>query len=179
MNGWKIVRPDGSTHDGYRWPLVVKGIQAPVVVEATDIDRTHKRECPSKPGDGLCLAKTFRGACSGGISLASCVGLRVTYQKGDVLGEDDDKLRVAKVTVVDVFDVLAEIRAGKHADLRDADLGGADLGGAYLRGADLRGADLRDADLRDAYLRYAYGTPLGAVPSGWWLDAAGRWERAS
>jgi hypothetical protein len=133
-------------------------------------------------GDGLCLAKTWGGAASGSIPAITC--LLVEFDEGDVLGEDDDKIRVSRCRVVDVFDGPALIRDGwcrradlghanlRGANLRGADLGGADLRDADLRGADLWGADLRGADLRGADLRGAFANEFTRWPDG--FDHAAR-----
>jgi len=124
-------------------------------------------------GDGLCLAKTWRGAGSGSIPAITC--LLVEFDQADVLGEDDHKIRVSRCQVVDLFDAPALIRDGwcagadltraylARADLTGAYLAGADLGGAYLTGADLTGADLGGAYLGEAYLA---GADLGRAYLG-------------
>ena len=68
------------------------------------------------------MAKTFRGAGSGGISPNTL--LLVAFAPADVLGEDADKVRVKRLYVVDVLDILALL------PLVVADLSGADLYGA-------------------------------------------------
>lgn len=155
--GFKFVRKDGTTHNGYVWPIPTLG--PPVRVEATD-PTEHDDPCPHHEGDGLCVAKTASGASSGGISMAEAVGLWLEYDDADVLAESEDKVRVRGVTVTGVFDPLALARAGfcanlGYANLRDANLRDADLRDANLRDANLWGADLRDANLRGADLRGA------------------------
>ncbi len=152
IRGFKITRTDGTTRNGYRWPLPMPGER--VRVEATD-PTEHDDPCPRHEGDGLCVALTARAASSGGIGLASCIGLELEYSADDVLAEWDGKCRVSAVEVVGIFDVLAVIRSGLAADLRGANLWGANLGDANLRGADLWDADLRGANLWDANLRGA------------------------
>ncbi len=155
---WRVVRPDFTSFRGFTWPFPGGTVETPGPFTLGDA-------CPSAPGDGVCLAKTWQGAASGGIP-ASTV-LIVEYDDADVLGEDENKLRVSRCVVTDVLDVRAMIRGGwfagadlshaylRGADLRYADLRGADLRYADLRYADLRGADLRYADWRGAALRYA------------------------
>ncbi len=161
LTGWKIVRPDGTTHGGYAWPLVNAAAgQKPVKVVADpgDLAFTTGDPCPQFPGDGLCLAETAQAASSGGIRLSECVGLHVTYREADILGQGDGKTRVSRCTVVGIWSPLDVIRkAGplKEAGMWDADLRYADLRYADLRYANLRYANLRDANLRDADLRYA------------------------
>lgn len=191
VDGWKLVRKDGSTYDGYRWPMPVAGVTDPVVVEAHDVNPDNTGACPSRPGDGLCVALTPAGASSGGIALSEGVGLSLTYDEADVLGREDTKLRVAKVTVVDTFDPLVRVRSGEwknltgahlsRANLTGANLYGADLTGAVLTMAVLSGANLYRADLTGAViaadLTGAVGMPVSGMPDGWRLDAQGRWER--
>ena len=149
---WRAVHPDLRSSHGYRWPWPGNEAVAPLPDGA---EFTRGNPFPRFEGDGLCLAKTWRGAASGGITAITC--LLVEFDQSDVLGEDDHKIRVSRCRVLDVFDGPALIRDGWCLD---ADLGGADLGGANLGYADLWGADLRGADLRDANLR---GADLGGA----------------
>ena len=183
---WRSVRPDFRSSHGYRWPFPGNDAEAPLPDGA---EFTHGDPCPQFVGDGLCLAKTWRGAASGGIPAITC--LLVTYDPADVLGEDVDKVRVSSCRVVDVFDAPALLRDGwgkgaylsgaylygaylTMADLTRADLTGATLYGATLYGAtlsraDLTGATLSGADLTGATLSGAtlYGATLyGADLSG-------------
>ena len=131
---WRACRPDLRSSHGYRWPWPGNQAIAPLPDGA---GFTRGNPCPRFEGDGLCLAKTWRGAASGGIPAITC--LLVEFDQADVLGEDDHKIRVSRCRVVDVFDAPALIRDGWCL--------GADLGGADLRGAaDLWGADLRYAN---------------------------------
>lgn len=125
--GIKSVRPDLRTYGGYQWPW----LGSIAVADAVDEDNTGA--CPSRPGDGLCVASTWRGMASGGIPARTL--LLVATASDDVLGRDDlvGKSRHRRVAVVAVVD-------GERL-LREAG-SGADLYGADLRGADLRGADL-------------------------------------
>ena len=139
---WRACHPDLRSSHGYRWPWPGNEATAPLPDGA---EFTRGEPCPRFEGDGLCLAKTWRGAASGGIPAITC--LLVEFEQADVLCEDDDKIRVSRCRVVDVFDGPALIRGGwclgadlRYADLRRADLRRADLGGADLGGADLRGA---------------------------------------
>ena len=156
---WRSVHPDLRSSRGFRWPFPGNEAVAPL---PDGMEFTHGDPCPQFPGDGLCLAKTWRGAASGGIPAITC--LLVEFDEADVLVEDDDKLRVTRCRVVDLFDAPALIRDGwcagadlggadlRGANLWSANLGSADLGGANLRGANLRGANLRGANLRGANL---------------------------
>ena len=154
---WRVVHPDGRSRSGFRWPF--KGIAK---VPAKGVDRGNMGPCPSAEGDGLCLAKTWGGAALGGIP--AITGLAVAYRQEDVLGEDDQKLRVSRCRVLDVLDLLRLLRKGhgSRADLTGAYLTGADLSGAYLYGADLTGANLSGANLygADLYGANLYGADL-------------------
>jgi hypothetical protein len=145
--GFKITRTDGTTHNGYRWPLPMPGQR--IRVEATHPTK-HNDPCPQHEGDGLCVALTAAAASSGGIGLTSCIGLLLEYDDADILAADDENLRVRAVDVVGIFDVLAVIRSGLAKDLA-----GANLDRAYLAGANLYGADLGRANLDWAYLTAA------------------------
>ena len=169
VEGWKVVRPDLRTRNGFRWPW--PGNWA----EAHDVDASNTNPCPSRDGDGLCVAKTWAGAASGGYPAHAA--LLLAYHASDVLAEDADKLRVRRALVVDVFDPVALIRDGwcAGADLSRAYLYGAYLYGANLTGANLTRANLTGADLTGANLTGAnlYGADLtganltGANLPGW------------
>ena len=144
---WRACHPDLRSSYGYRWPWPGNEATAPL---PDDREFTRGDPCPRFIGDGLCLAKTWRGAASGSIPAITC--LLVEFDPGDVLGEDDDKVRVSRCRVVDVFDGPALIRDGwcRRADLGHANLRHANLRDANLRGANLGGANLGDANLRGA-----------------------------
>ena len=177
---WRAVHPDLRSSRGFRWPWPGNEAVAPLPAGR---EFTHGDPCPQFEGDGLCLAKTWQGAASGGIPAITC--LLVEFDDGDVLGEDDDKLRVSRCRVVDVFDAPALIRDGwcAGANLCGADLCGADLRGANLWDANLRGANLwdanlcganlRDANLCGANLRGARASEGTTWPGGFDPDAAG------
>ena len=169
--GIKSVHPDLSTRHGFHWPS--HGWAA-----VDEIDQENTSPCPSREGDGLCVASTWRGMASGGIPARTL--LLVAYSRADVLGGDDHKVRVSRACVVEVLDGVSVLAPGDdlrgaylpHAKLTGADLTGAnlaranlaianlsdanlrraDLTGAYLTGADLTGADLTGADLTGADL---------------------------
>jgi hypothetical protein len=146
---FKTVGPAGHTYGGYRWPL------HPKTVTATNIDPDHTGACPSREGDGLCVATTYAAMASGGGPAITL--LLVAYKTADVLGSEPGKLRVRACRVVEVLDGLAVLRQhGSGADLYGANLSRADLSGANLSGANLYGADLRGAYLRGANLYGAY-----------------------
>ena len=151
---WRSVHPDLRSSRGFRWPFPGGEAVAPLPAGRKF---TRGESCPEFTGDGLCLAKTWRGAASGGIPAITC--LLVTYDPADVLGEDDDKLRVSRCRVVDVFDAPALVRDG------------------WCAGADLYGADLTRANLTRAYLSVAYLTR--AVADRWtrWPDGFDPAER--
>ncbi len=154
---WRSVHPDLRSSHGYRWPFPGNEAVPPLPDGA---EFTRGDPCPQFVGDGLCLAKTWRGAASGNIPAITC--LLVEFDEADVLVEDDDKVRVTRCRVVDLFDAPALIRDGWCAG---ANLGGANLGGANLWGANLWGANLGDANLRGANLRGAnlWGANLGGA----------------
>ena len=144
--GWRAVHPDLRSRGGFRYPFPGQWADAggPIL--------DHDDACPRAAGDGLCVAKTWRGAASGGIPATTV--LLVGYDQADVYGEDDHKVRVGAMLVLGVVDVAAMARRGhlRYADLGGANLWGANLGDANLWGANLRYANLGDADLGGANL---------------------------
>ena len=141
----KSIRKDGTTKNSFQWPD--KGL----VEEISNINPDNKSSCPRHIGDGICLGKTFYGMSQGGIPANFL--LTVRYQKEDVLGEDNHKLRVKRCTVLRRWTIKEWIKA--HSGFHNfflANLWGADLQKADLQGADLRGANLREANLREANL---------------------------
>jgi len=143
--GYRACHRDLRSRNGFRWAFPGQWTEAagPIL--------DHEGACPNDEGDGICIARTLRGAGSGGIPGGTY--LLVAYSPADVLGEDTDKVRVKRALTLDVFTFAVFI--GPGADLRDANLYGVDLGGANLRGANLRGANLGGANLRGANLRDA------------------------
>ena len=175
--GFKFVGLDLCTHHPeagrYRYQLDAWN-------EAPGPILDHKGECPTAPGDGLCVALTVPAAQSGGRRLSNSVMLLVGYLPDDVVGTDGSKVRVRRLYVhPDPIDpvqlVLWAIAADDlgGADLRDANLRGADLRGAYLGGAYLGGANLGDANLRGAYLRGATGNEWTRLPAGYRVNDSG------
>ena len=167
--GWRAVHPDLRSRDGYRYPFPGQWADAggPIL--------GHTDACPRAAGDGLCVAKTWRGAASGGIPATTV--LLVGYDQADVYGEDADKVRVGAMLVLDVIDVAVLARQGRlaGADLTGAYLTGANLTRAYLTGAYLTGAYLTGANLTMAYLTRANLTRAnldGAFLNGAFLDGA-------
>jgi hypothetical protein len=174
LTAWRAVHPDLRSSNGFRWPFPGKKAVAPLP-EGRYFTRGNP--CPEFVGDGLCLAKTWAGAASGGIPAITC--LEVTYKPEHVLGEDADKVRVSECRVVELFDAAGLIRDGwmagsdlsgsdlrgsdlSYSDLRYSNLRGSNLSGSDLRSSDLRGSDLSYSDLRGSDLRYfdlrgAYG----------------------
>ena len=188
--GWRSTRSDLRSQNGYRWPWPGGWAEAPD--DGRDLTDAHPTEaCPSETLGGLCLAKSWLGARSGGIP--AHMALVVAYRPGDVLGQDDDKMRVRRCLVVDVVDVAEHIRQGRAAmanlsgaNLSGADLFGADLFGADLFGADLSGANLSGADLSgaDLYRANLYRADLSGAcrhslepPIPGWAVVDGRLER--
>ena len=147
LTAWRAVHPDLRSSNGYVWPFPGHEAVAPL----PDGEKfTKGNACPTFVGDGLCLAKTWAGAASGGIPAITC--LEVTYSTADVLGEDANKVRVSRCQVVAIFDATLLIRDGWMAG---ANLSGANLDGANLDRANLNGANLNRASLYRANLNRA------------------------
>lgn len=144
----KSVRLDLRTRNEFRWPWPGN---ATVRLELDD----HDDPCPRRVGDGLCIAKTWKGMASSLIPARTL--LLVAYRQAEARG-NNNKLRVPQVWVVDVIDgEQLLIRDGFRADLADADLrsanlDGADLDGAHLHGANLYGHDPKQLEKRGAQL---------------------------
>ena len=172
--GLKSVRPDLRTYGGYQWPYPGN------VAEADDVEEANTGACPRRPGDGLCVATSWRGMASGGIPARTL--LLVATASTDVLGRDDasGKSRHRRVAVVALVDGERLLRGAGWADLRGAYLagrtcagrtwagvpGGRTWAGRPGRGGPGRGGPARGgpgrggpgdgAYLRGAYLRGAY-----------------------
>jgi PPE-repeat protein len=150
--GWRTCHRDLRSRDGYRWPW--PGGWATDTRKGVDLKKTTAphNACPSDTLGGVCIAKTFGGAASGGIP-AGTILVTAHFPK-DVLGEESDKLRVKRALVLDVVDLVSALRGAYlgGANLGGANLGGANLGGANLGDANLRGANLGDANLGGANL---------------------------
>ena len=131
----RSVHGDFTSSRGFRWPF--PGGEAVADAPVTE----WNGPCPSAPGDGLCLGKTWGGIASGGISASTL--LLCSFRPTDVLGEDDHKVRVFRARVLEVF-TFAGLLAEATEDER-ADLTGANLARAYLAGANLAGAYLARA----------------------------------
>ena len=173
--GWRNTNPDLTSRDGFQWGWPGQWTDAPA--DGRDLTTAHPdRACPSSRLGGICLARTWYGAKSGGVT--SAVALLVAYDPADVLGSDaDHKLRVRRALTLAVVDVAGLARRANLSgtNLSGADLSGADLSGAYLSGANLYGAYLYGANLYGAYLSGAnlYGANLyGANLSGANLSGA-------
>ena len=140
--GWRIVHPDLTSRGGFRWPFPGNWCEAPGPIQS------HEGACPRAEGDGICVAKTWSGASSGGIRSQTC--LLVAYEPKAVLGEDHEKVRVRRALVLDVFS--ATVGLGPGANLFGANLTGANLFEANLFEANLTGANLTRANLAGANL---------------------------
>ena len=150
IQGWKAVKPDLTTRHGFKW------WPGTTVQSDHNLNPDNTGVCPTREGDGLCIARTWAGAASAGFPTSTCV--IVEYEPDQVLAEDPDKLRVkGPIRVVDVYDAQALLRQGFgiSADLHGADLRSADLRYSNLRYANLHGANLRYSNLRSADLRYS------------------------
>ena len=141
--GIKSVHPDLVTTHGFQWALP-GGVN--VSNDAIVPGNTSAR--PGVPGDGLCVATTWRGMASGGIPARTL--LLVAYRESDIVGRNEacGKLRiggpVASVKLIDGCRLIRERGAGMD-----------------LRRANLRHANLEDADLEGAILTH------GVPPKGW------------
>ena len=149
--GFKTVRPDLRSYNGYRWPWPGNSVTDSAAI--ADLD-----PCPTVETGGFCIAHTLAGAASGGHGHSTI--LLLAYNQADILAYNDDKLRVRHAYVVDVIDgeraylICPEVNLS-GADLHKANLRVANLHRACLSGADLYKADLYKADLRGADLRGA------------------------
>lgn len=171
--GIKAVHPDLTTTRNFRWAM-----PGGVNVSNDHLVADNRKACPKVPGDGLCVATTWRGMASGGIPARTL--LLVAYREADVVGRDEPagKLRIgAEVATVALIDGERFLREhGKGLDLQYANLQYANLQGAYLQGAGLRGAKLQGAKLQGANLRGA-NLQGGKPPAGWRLTERGLLER--
>ena len=148
--GWRTVRPDFRSRNGYRWPFPGGWAEAPGPV----LD--HTGPCPEHVGDGLCVALDWSGAALGGISARNPV-LVVGWHPDDELGRDPSKVRIRRGYVADVWSAERILHNAPGANLSGANLTRANLTRAnltraYLGGANLGGANLGGADLVEAYL---------------------------
>ena len=136
----KAVTMDGTTRDGFRWPVGVGGWveqDGPADGEAC--------------GVGLHLGLTVAGLSSAH-RLTESILLAVGWLDEDVLGQDECKIRVRRCWV------LPGVTAGLPQVLRDGWGQGADLSRANLTGANLAGTNLTYTNLTGAYLTDAYLT---------------------
>lgn len=124
----KSVHADFRTRHGYRWPFPGHVATCP----EDKIVYDNKDSCPAQVGDGICVAKTWEGMVGGDIPAQTL--LLVAYRNDEILGEDNNKVRVKASVVVDLIDGFRLIREKG--------------GGANLHGTNLQGADLRDT-IRD------------------------------
>ena len=163
--GFRAVHPDFRSSRGYVWPF--PGGVAKASGPFTD---TPNKGCPSRVGDGICLANTAEGMASGRIPAITV--LVCAYRPSDLLGTEPggSKVRVREAKVLRVVDFPATLRGElppdpdlpTKANLARADLYGANLYGANLSRANLYGANLYGADLAGANLAGAnlYGANL-------------------
>jgi len=150
---FKAVRPDGTTRNGLDWNVPI-GTVVRADHNVAEVD--HGSVCSRREGDGISVAKTWKGAAQAGFPTGRCCTVEI--DPADVLAEDDDMVRVRAVTVGEWFDAPGLLRrgCGRGADLRNADLYGADLRGADLSEADLYRAHLTGAHLAGAHLAGAH-----------------------
>ena len=121
--GWRTVRPDFRSRNGYRWPFPGGWAEAPGPV----LD--HTGPCPEHVGDGLCVALDWSGAALGGMSARNPI-LVVGWLPDDELGRDNHKVRIRRGYVADVWSAERILMNAPGAYLGGADLTGADLTGA-------------------------------------------------
>jgi len=131
----KLVQADGTTRDGFRWPVGVGGW-----VEQDG--PKDGQEC----AEGLHLGRTFASLGSGAANLSDGVLLVAGYLPDDVLCDGPNKVRVRRCWV------LPGVMAGVSLLARRGHFAGADFAEANLTGANLTGADLTGANLYRAYL---------------------------
>ena len=116
----KATRPDFRTRDGFQWAF-----PGGWTTDPADEGTYTTRVCPSKPGDGLSVAKTLSGMTQGGYSPSTV--LVVGFAQEHVIAEDFDKLKVSQAYTLCVWDGIGLIQTRG----RGADLGGANLRDAY------------------------------------------------
>ena len=179
MIGFRSVHVDYRSSRGFVWPY-----PGGTAVASGPFTNTPHKGCPSRKGDGICLALTAAGMASGGIP--AHLVLVCSYTKASLLGTESDgsKVRVKRAKVLRAVDFPAMLRGEvpQDPDLpTKADLAGANLTGANLTGANLPWADLARANLTGANLTWANLTGANAdkwtrPPSGY-RAANGRIER--
>ena len=141
----KAVSMDGTTRNGFRWPVGVGGwVTQDVPDEARD---------GSACGVGLHLGLTAAGLSSAH-RLSESILLCVGWLPEDEIARDAHKVRVQRCWV------LPDVMAGMAAVLRDGWGVGANLYGANLLGANLPRANLFGANLYGANL---YGANLSGA----------------
>ncbi len=134
--GFRLVHPDFTSSRGFRWPFPGRWAEADGPIRTNNAD-----PCPADAGDGICAARSWAGASSGGIT--SPTALVVAWTQGDVLGVSPSKVRLRRAWVAEAITTRRLI--GPGADLRCANLHHADLRYANLTNANLHGADLHGA----------------------------------
>ena len=150
----KAVHPDLVSSRGFKWPF--PGGETPYL----KLD-DHDNSCPSRKGDGLCVATTI-GASSSGGHLFSTV-LLVAYRSSEARGAISDKLRVPQAAVVALVDGARLLRDDasyldmRYARLTDTNLTRivatwSDFSSAYMQNADLTGSDFAHSNLSHAYM---------------------------
>jgi hypothetical protein len=151
---FKAVPPSGVTRGTLDWNVPTGTV---IRCDHNVTTPDHGDVCPRREGDGISIAKTWRGAGLAGHPTGRCC--TVAIDPADILAEDGHKIRVRAATVGDWYDAAELLRQGwgaranlAGADLFGADLSGADLSEAYLSRANLSGADLSGANLYRADL---------------------------
>ena len=140
--GWKLVRPDLRTRDGFRWPW-----PGNAVTEA-DPDPDPDKLCSR----GLHIALT--PAAMRDVRYGPSTVLLLAYRQADVIARAESKVRAGHAYVADVIDLCWLLRANGQQ---------LDLAGAYLAGANLDGADLARANLDGARMPDGWKVQAGVL----------------
>ena len=83
--GIKTTLPDLTTTHGFRWAS-----PGGMNVSNEHLERGNGGACPRVPGDGLCVATTWRGMASGGIPARTL--LLVAYRAADAAGMEENEV---------------------------------------------------------------------------------------
>lgn len=159
--GWKLTKTDGTSHNGYYWPLVNGSHDLPVLHEATNWSTSNRGSCPDRPGDGLCLITKpagVRHSTSGVVRSLGNATLHILVYPTDLArGGESGKQRSPWVIDVDSCEPSEILRAGFVVNLSVANLSRANLYRANLSRADLFGAVGVKAAYSNTYTRWPAG----------------------
>ena len=87
--GFRVVARDRSTRHGYRWAAPGEWATAP-----GPINDANRGACPTGVGDGICVARTWRGVYVQGYRCDRI--MLVGWSPVDVLGDETDKVRLRR-----------------------------------------------------------------------------------